>query len=100
MKNRMVCCQFYHFFIWKQFFDFFANILIHAIIVIDMKKTTTDEVVAQIFDFLSIEINISVPCHVDKRMVENLDTFGGNSYSSRIDRGSDVFIAKLNEIGQ
>ncbi|MNY45529.1 hypothetical protein D3C86_1806400 [compost metagenome] len=68
MKNRVRKRKFHHGIIREHFFQFFADIFVHSIIVIDMQKTSAKQVISQVFGFRQGKDHVPVPCHVNERI--------------------------------
>ena len=46
IKYRMIMWQLHKFIVWKYLFDFITNILVHSVIIINMQKSATSQVVS------------------------------------------------------
>src|SRR5690625_694412 len=100
MENRMIGSEFDQFFIRKYFCYFRPDILIHSVIVIDVKKSAAEHIVSQVFSFFSCEINIAMTCHMRKGIIKEIRTSGFNCDRFFLYGSMNMFIAEPDQIGK
>src|SRR6478736_3009437 len=72
MIDRVIEWNFNKLVFWKYLLHFKSDEFIHTIVIINMQKPTSQKIITQVIGFVWTKGHVTVPCHMNKRIVKEL----------------------------